>query len=90
MVIDQFRNLIFRPFIVMPIPRSNLILLVKDLTCLVADDPHYKITIKPEQFVLNSSNNDPLVCQRTALYRRRPSSCISQHQNVSKMSFLQL
>lgn len=70
-----------RPFVVMPIPNSNLILLIKDLNCPVGDDSHYKMTVEPEAF--NYYNMD-LTCYKSsrALYRRRPTSCINQHKNV--------
>lgn len=67
-----------RPFTVMPIPSSNLILLVKEVNCPL-NDPHYKITLTPKLYINNSCS----VPERPLLYRRRPASCISHHQNVS-------
>lgn len=65
----------------MPIPNSNLILLVKDLNCPIADDGHYKMHVESEQYYYS---ND-LTCMKAlkTLYRRRPASCISQNKNVS-------
>lgn len=64
----------------MPIPNSNLILLIKDLNCPVSDDSHYKMTVEPEPY-RNSSDLPCFKADRT-LYRRRPASCINQHKNV--------
>lgn len=65
----------------MPIPSSNLILLVKDMNCPL-DDPHYKITLTPKLY----TNNSCSLPERPLLYRRRPASCISHHQNVIEVS----
>lgn len=77
-----------RPFVVMPIPYSNLILLVKDLNCPVVEDMHYRMTVDAEEFKYTNSNGETppsLPCYKATrpLYRRRPASCISQHKNVS-------
>lgn len=77
----QFKLLFrYRPFIVMPIPSSNLILLVRDMNCPI-DDPYYKITLIPKVFANNSTCSLP---ERQPMYRRRPASCINHHQNVSE------
>lgn len=65
-----------------PIPHSNLILLIIDALCPVPD-LYYRMSIIPiEQYYGNASS---LACHRAArrLNRRRPTSCINQHANVS-------
>lgn len=76
----------FRPFVVMPIPYSNLILLVKDLNCPL-DDMYYRMSVKAEEYKYTTSSCDAqpcLPCYKTTRtsYRRRPASCISQNKNV--------
>lgn len=73
--------LVCRPFVVLPIPSSNLILLVVDNICPVAN-PHYKITTAPYE---QEYSNESLPCYRSTinLRRRRPPSCINRHVNVS-------
>lgn len=71
----------------MPIPYSNLILLVKDLNCPLIDDMYYKMTVKAEEYNYMSNSCESqtcLPCFKTTrtLYRRRPASCISQNKNV--------
>lgn len=72
----------FRPFAVVPIPSSNLILLVAENWCPGASDPHFKITTTPFE---HEYNNESLACYRSTVYmrRRRPTSCINRHANVS-------
>lgn len=76
-----------RPFVVVPIPGSNLILVVFDaLECPVARMPsatYEKISIVPIEEMYNS--NDSLACirQTDPLPRRRPLKCINRHVNVS-------
>lgn len=69
-----------RPFIVWPIQKSNLIFLVFDTLCPFTD-PHMQLNTLPFEKVYNSS----LACYKSLfeLTRRRPTSCINQHQNVS-------
>lgn len=69
-----------RPFTVVPIPSSNLILLVAEAWCPV-DDSHFKITTTPYE---QGYNNESLACHRSTVYmrRRRPTSCINRHINV--------
>lgn len=76
-----FSEYYFRPFVVLPIPSSNLILLVVENMCL-AVDPNYKLTTAPLE---QEYSNESLACYRSTinLRRRRPSSCINRHVNVS-------
>lgn len=77
----------------MPIPYSNLILLVKDLNCPVVDNADYRMRVESEEYkIKNVSSNcempNCLPCYKAnnttvPLYRRRPASCISQNKNVS-------
>lgn len=75
-----------RPFVVVPIPGSNLILVVFDaLECPVARMPsatYEKISIVPKE---EEHGNESLACfrQTDPLPRRRPLSCINHHVNVS-------
>lgn len=71
----------FRPFVVLPIPSSNLILLVVENMCPIAD-PNFKITTAPYE---QDISNESLPCYRSTinLRRRRPPSCINRHINVS-------
>lgn len=69
----------------MPIPNSNLILLVKDLNCPLIDDGHYKMSSEPEEYKYKQNDTEiKLTCHKVAnpLYRRRPASCINQNKNV--------
>ena len=77
--------LFFRPFVVVPIPSSNLVLLVIDKDC-PKTDPHYKVTLSPYK---EEYSNDSLACYRSTetLQRRRPTSCINRHINVSATLF---
>lgn len=68
----------------MPIPSSNLILLVKDLNCPVDDDSDFKITLTAEEYSYSGAESLSCFQQQQILYRRRPPSCISQHKNVRK------
>lgn len=93
LIVLCFRCVIFfshcRPFVVMPIPNSNLILLVKDLNCRVGDDMYYKMTVESEEYKYVTQNHCEampcLTCFKATrqIYRRRPDSCISQNKNVS-------
>ncbi|XP_055322700.1 voltage-dependent calcium channel subunit alpha-2/delta-3 isoform X3 [Sitodiplosis mosellana] len=80
-----------RPFVVMPIPNSNLILLVKDLNCPVVGDMYNKMTVEAEEYkyvTRNSCDAMPcLTCFKATrqLFRRRPASCISQNKNESEI-----
>ncbi len=78
-----------RPFVVVPIPRSNLILVVFDaLLCPVASripsDVYEKVSILPVE--AKYGENETVACFRIVdpLPRRRPSSCINHHENVSE------
>lgn len=73
---------LFRPFAVVPIPSSNLILMVAENWCPGASDNHFKITTTPFE---HEYNNESLACYRSTVYmrRRRPTSCINRHANVS-------
>lgn len=84
----------YRPFVVMPIPNSNLILLVKDKNCPPgAEDRYYRMTVESEEYKYDtscSSETTPcLTCFKAnnrKLFRRRPASCISQNKNVRSIS----
>lgn len=87
----------YRPFVVTPIPNSNLILLVKDLNCPnVVEDMYYKMTVESEEYKYvtscNSEMSPCLTCFKATrtLFRRRPASCISQNKNVRSISFFKL
>lgn len=84
----------YRPFVVMPIPNSNLILLVKDKNCPpLAEDRYYRMTVESNEYKYDTSCNSEmtpcLTCFKATnrkLYRRRPASCISQNKNVRSIS----
>lgn len=73
----------------MPIPNSNLILLVKDLNCPVVDYMYYTMTVEADEYKYVTQNScDAMPCltcykATSKLYRRRPASCISQNKNVN-------
>lgn len=69
-----------RPFAAWPIQKSNLLFLVLDTMCPI-EDPHMQLNTFPAEILYNSS----LACYKSLfeLTRRRPPSCINQHQNVS-------
>lgn len=69
-----------RPYVVMPIPFSNMILLVLDTLCPVPSQVH--VTTWPVEHDYNES----LACHKVhnvELPRRRPLTCINKHANVS-------
>ncbi|XP_036670111.2 voltage-dependent calcium channel subunit alpha-2/delta-3 isoform X11 [Drosophila suzukii] len=72
-----------RPFVVLPIPFSNLILLVIDQLC--PRDGTVVLTVNPQPIDYHLSVNDSLACYKQAreFNRMRPHSCISRHANVS-------
>jgi voltage-dependent calcium channel alpha-2/delta-3 len=72
-----------RPYIVLPIRSSNMLLYVGLTTCSKSEDliPFYNIPI-PKDY------NDSLHCHRmktTPIYRRQLKHCFSQHQNESQI-----
>lgn len=71
----------FRPYVVLPVPSSNMILLVLDTLCpLPSSVP--TLTTWPVQHDYNAS----LACHKVhnvELPRRRPLTCINKHANVS-------
>ncbi|XP_037045895.1 voltage-dependent calcium channel subunit alpha-2/delta-3 isoform X3 [Bradysia coprophila] len=75
-----------KPFVVVPIPQSNLILVVFEARmCPVATTK--PISIVPREYTYD--NNGSLACYRVGndnkLIRRRPSSCIRYHVNESSI-----
>ncbi|XP_017003319.1 voltage-dependent calcium channel subunit alpha-2/delta-3 isoform X7 [Drosophila takahashii] len=72
-----------RPFVVLPIPFSNLILLVIDQLC--PRDGTVVLTVNPQPIDYHLSVNDSLACYKQAreFNRQRPHSCISRHANES-------
>lgn len=71
------------------IPYSNLILLVADALCLQRDSVPYLVTIPfPVDY------NATLACHKARhnneLPRKRPTSCISRHHNVSHLKYLKI
>ncbi|XP_031633434.1 voltage-dependent calcium channel subunit alpha-2/delta-3 isoform X3 [Contarinia nasturtii] len=81
-----------QPFVVMPIPYSNLILLIKDLSCPIVDNTDFKMSLIDEQYIhvyrnTCDSKEQCLTCYKATikLNRRRPTSCISQNKNESEI-----
>ncbi|XP_017029919.1 voltage-dependent calcium channel subunit alpha-2/delta-3 isoform X5 [Drosophila kikkawai] len=74
-----------RPFVVLPIPLSNLILLVIDQMC--PRDATLVLTVNPQHIDYHLSINDSLACFKQAreFNRVRPQSCISRHANESSI-----
>ncbi|XP_023033749.1 voltage-dependent calcium channel subunit alpha-2/delta-3 isoform X8 [Drosophila willistoni] len=72
-----------RPFVVLPIPFSNLILLVIDQLC--PRDPNLVLTVNPQKINYHFAVNESLACYKHAreFNRVRPQSCISRHANES-------
>ncbi|XP_016957387.1 voltage-dependent calcium channel subunit alpha-2/delta-3 isoform X3 [Drosophila biarmipes] len=72
-----------RPFVVLPIPFSNLILLVIDQLC--PRDGTVVLTVNPQPIDYHLPVNDSLACYKQAreFNRMRPHSCISRHANES-------
>lgn len=71
-----------RPFIVLPIPASNLILLVIDQMC--PRDVTHILTVNPIDINYQLDANQTLACfKRDHEFNRiRPTTCISRHVNV--------
>lgn len=72
-----------RPFVVLPIPNSNLILLVIDQLC--PRDVSLVLTVNPKRINYPLAVNETFSCYKHAreFTRVRPQSCISRHANVS-------
>ncbi|XP_016985896.1 voltage-dependent calcium channel subunit alpha-2/delta-3 isoform X2 [Drosophila rhopaloa] len=72
-----------RPFVVLPIPFSNLILLVIDQLC--PRDGTVVLTVNPQPIDYPFAVNESLACYKQAreFNRMRPHSCISRHANES-------
>lgn len=72
-----------RPFVVLPIPLSNLILLVIDQLC--PRDATLVLTVNPQHIEYPVHENYTMACYKQAreFNRVRPQSCISRHANVS-------
>lgn len=72
-----------RPFIVLPIPASNLILLVLDVMC--PKESAFRLTVDPIEIQYDYDANYSLACYKRdrELTRIRPGSCINKHMNVS-------
>ncbi|XP_030369817.1 voltage-dependent calcium channel subunit alpha-2/delta-3 isoform X2 [Scaptodrosophila lebanonensis] len=74
-----------RPFVVLPIPASNLILLVIDQLC--PREGALVLTVNPKPIDYHLSPNETLACYKRAreFSRKRPQSCISRHANESNI-----
>ncbi|KAH8398224.1 hypothetical protein KR222_006390, partial [Zaprionus bogoriensis] len=74
-----------RPFVVLPIPNSNLILLVIDQLC--PRDITMILTVNPKRIIYPYAPNETLACYKHAreFNRVRPQSCISRHANESSI-----
>lgn len=72
-----------RPFVVLPIPASNLILLVLDSMC--PKESAFRLTVDPIEVQYDLDVNSTLACFKRDkdLSRIRPSSCINKHMNES-------
>ena len=81
-VFNEPANQCEKPYVVMRIPSSNLILLVVDTMCPLADSIQPITTWPIEQEYVNAS----LACHKLRtmdLSRKRPTVCINKHHNVS-------
>ncbi|XP_023291633.1 voltage-dependent calcium channel subunit alpha-2/delta-3 isoform X2 [Lucilia cuprina] len=74
-----------RPFVVLPIPASNLILLVIDQMC--PRDATHILTVNPMDINYPLEENQTLACFKRdhEFSRVRPISCISRHVNESNI-----
>lgn len=74
-----------RPFTVLPIKQSNMILLVVDTLCPIAEQS-VPITTQPFDITYNTS----LMCHKyfSDMPRKRPISCINKHHNVSTYALI--
>ncbi|KAM7358603.1 voltage-dependent calcium channel subunit straightjacket isoform 2-T2 [Cochliomyia hominivorax] len=74
-----------RPFVVLPIPASNLILLVIDQMC--PRDVGHILTVNPMDINYPLEENQTLACFKKdhEFSRVRPVSCISRHVNESNI-----
>ncbi|XP_055909802.1 voltage-dependent calcium channel subunit alpha-2/delta-3 isoform X2 [Eupeodes corollae] len=72
-----------RPFVVLPIPASNLILLVLDVLC--PKESAFRLTVDPIEVQYDYDANFSLACYKRnrPLSRIRPGSCINKHMNES-------
>ncbi|XP_017839483.1 voltage-dependent calcium channel subunit alpha-2/delta-3 isoform X1 [Drosophila busckii] len=75
-----------RPFVVLPIPNSNLILLVIDQMC--PRDPTLVLSVNPKVINYPFAVNETLSCYKhvRSFNRVRPASCISRHINESSIT----
>ncbi|XP_013110373.1 voltage-dependent calcium channel subunit alpha-2/delta-3 isoform X4 [Stomoxys calcitrans] len=74
-----------RPFVVLPIPASNLILLVIDQMC--PRDVTHVLTVNPMDINYPLDENQTLACFKKdhEFSRVRPTSCINKHINESNI-----
>ncbi|XP_061394784.1 voltage-dependent calcium channel subunit alpha-2/delta-3 [Musca vetustissima] len=74
-----------RPFVVLPIPASNLILLVIDKLC--PRDVSHVLTVNPMDINYPLDENQTLACFKKdhEFSRVRPTSCINKHINESNI-----
>ena len=79
-----------RPFVVLPIPASNLILLVIDQMC--PRDVTHILTVNPMDINYPLEENQTLACFKRdhEFSRVRPVSCISRHVNVSLFKYFNI
>ncbi|XP_054084709.1 voltage-dependent calcium channel subunit alpha-2/delta-3 isoform X3 [Zeugodacus cucurbitae] len=72
-----------RPFVVLPIPNSNMILLVIDQRC--PRDPSIQLTVNPVPIPYPLDKNQTFACYKNdrEFSRVRPVSCINRHINES-------
>lgn len=79
-----------RPFVVLPIPNSNMILLVIDQRC--PRDPSIQLSVNPADIHYPLDKNQTFACYKNdrEFSRVRPVSCINRHINVSGVCKRQL
>ncbi|XP_012158021.1 voltage-dependent calcium channel subunit alpha-2/delta-3 isoform X4 [Ceratitis capitata] len=74
-----------RPFVVLPIPNSNMILLVIDQRC--PRDPSIQLSVNPADIHYPLDKNQTFACYKNdrEFSRVRPVSCINRHINESSI-----
>lgn len=77
-----------RPFVVLPIPNSNMILLVIDQRC--PRDTSIQLTVNPGPIPYPLDKNQTFACYKNdrEFSRVRPVSCINRHINVSTKLYI--
>ncbi|XP_053957095.1 voltage-dependent calcium channel subunit alpha-2/delta-3 isoform X3 [Anastrepha ludens] len=74
-----------RPFVVLPVPNSNLILVVIDQRC--PRDTMIQLTVNPIDIIYPLDKNQTFACYKNdrEFSRVRPVSCINKHINESSI-----